>query len=84
MEETGLQPLSIRHLFSFTEEEHLTHFDTFLVSIAGICPAVHYQTGETDDHKWVSKKELEAFFSQHTVFENQKQQLRSYQQTESE
>lgn len=83
-EETGLVPSELEFLFSFTQREYLTHFDTFLVKLDQKEPAVAYQEGETDDHIWVNDEELEDFFSNHLVFENQKKQLLTYCQEKSQ
>lgn len=78
MEETGLVATRIDYLFSFTEEEHRTHFDTYLALVEGDKAQIIYQMEETDAHIWVKEADLPDFLATHPVFENQKQQVLAY------
>lgn len=71
-------------LFSFTEKEHFTHFDTYLVTVSCDKDALSYQAGETDAHCWVAPNEIERFLVEKPVFQNQGQQLLSYLEKESD
>lgn len=84
MEETGLVATSIDYLFSFTEEGHRTHFDTYLALVDGDKAQIIYQMEETDAHIWVKEADLPDFLETHPVFENQKEQVLTYCQSESE
>lgn len=84
VEETGLTATSMHHLFFFTEAEHRTHFDTYLAIVDGDKEKISYQLGETDAHVWVKEAELPIFFNNFPVFENQKEQVLTYCQSESE
>lgn len=84
LEETGLAAEQMDFLFSFTEKEHLTHFDTYLVTVSCDKDALSYQAGETDAHCWVTPDEIERFLVEQPVFKNQRQQLLGYLGKESD
>lgn len=75
IEETGMSADQLDFLFSFTEMEHKTHFDTYLARVSCDKDAVSYQKEETDGHCWVASKVVPEFLSTYPVFENQSQQL---------
>lgn len=82
-EETGLTANRMRHLFSFTEDQHYTHFDTYLAEVIGDKAALQYQAGETESHVWLSSSAVLSFLEEALVFENQKHQLQAYIQEEN-
>lgn len=78
MEETGLVADQLEFLFSFTEKEYLTHFDTYLAYVSGEKDALTYQTNETAEHVWIPTQKLASFLESEPVFTNQKRQLLHY------
>ncbi|MGT2910559.1 NUDIX hydrolase [Streptococcus cameli] len=77
-EETGLSADAIQYLFPFTEEQYLTHFDTYLVIVSAAKDSIVCQEGETDGYVWIAEQELESFLEEQLVFESQKKQLLAY------
>lgn len=82
-EETGLTAKRFQHLFSFSEHQYHTHFDTYLAEITGDKMGLEYQAGETDSHVWLSSEDVLTFLEEALVFENQKHQLQAYIQEEN-
>lgn len=78
LEETGLVADQLQLLFSFTEEQYRTHFDSFLATVSGNKEEIHYQLTETDQHIWVKEENLSDFLENHLVFSNQKKQILTY------
>lgn len=77
-EETGLVADVVEFLFSFTEDEYFTHFDTYLARVSNTTDKIYYQVDETESHMWVAPESVEAFLNDYPVFGSQKRQLQLY------
>lgn len=83
-EETGQAVEHLDFLFSFTEVEHRTHFDTYIAQFSCSKDAIICQEEETDGYVWVPSADLDTFLFRQPVFQNQRQQFLDFLQKESD